>query len=262
MNSGPTLAIPVLVSRVLGGITSQLEDAAGVGPMVPSLAVWSNVIRGVAGGGSDGIDERALPEAARISSRLATAAVTGSARRGWVNAEPASNSKNRRVRLTDLGEAGAEMWPARLAAVDDASEWGALRTVLEKIVGRLPFELSHFPASYGAADPSVVGGPFVPPSKKRDGLPAHGADWVPVRRSDGDTVSSLPLTALLSQTLMAFTIEYEDRFPWPLASTDGLVSHRPGAAPARGGARRPRHHGERQVVAGTPPHRHGDKRSR
>ena len=55
-----------------------------------------------------------------------------------------------------------------------------------------------------------------PPAQRRRVRGAgHGNDWKPVERAEGDTVSTLPLTALLSQALMAFTIDYEDRFPWP-----------------------------------------------
>ena len=36
-----------------------------------------------------------------------------------------------------------------------------------------------------------------------------GQDWRPVTRGDGDTVSGLPLSALLSQAVMAFAIDYE-----------------------------------------------------
>jgi hypothetical protein len=35
----------------------------------------------------------------------------------------------------------------------------------------------------------------------------------------------LPITALLSQALVAFTIDYEDRFPWPLANTATVLCH-------------------------------------
>jgi hypothetical protein len=205
------------LSHVLGLFTAQLEDADG-----PSLAVWSNVLRCV----GDGIDEKDLAPAARISTRLATAAVTGSARRGWVTAEPAKG-KNRRVLLTKQGQAAAQQWVQRL----EANEWdwrqSDLRAALEELVGRLPFELPHFPASYGAADPSAIGGPYVQQAqgKRVEGIPAHGKDWAPVPRTDGDTVASLPITALLSQALMAFTIDYEDRFPWPLANTVTVLAH-------------------------------------
>lgn len=225
------MALPVLLSRALGHLTAQLEDAAGVGPGVASLAVWSNVLRCVADAGSNGMDERALPEAARISRRLATAALTGAVRRGWVSAEADGHApKSRHVELTEVGKRAAQVWTSELSKADEAWEQSPLRAVLEQLVARLTFELPHFPASYGAADPSAIGGPFVQASKRAVGVPAHGTDWRPVLRGDGDTVSSLPLTALLSQALMAFTVDYEDHFPWPLASTATVLCHL-GAAP-------------------------------
>ena len=79
--------------------------------------------------------------------------------------------------------------------------------------------------SYGSADPSAIGGPYAQQMKRTEGVPAHANDWKPVARSEGDTVSALPFTALLSQVLMAFTIDYEDRFPWPLTNTVNVLSH-------------------------------------
>jgi hypothetical protein len=226
VTSPETPPLPVLLSRALGQLTAEVEEAADVGPAMPSLAVWSNVLRCIADAGPDGMDERSLPEAARISSRLATAAVTGAARRGWISVGPSgARGKSRHMDLTDAGRSAAETWPSRLAALDAAWAQSPLRGVLEEVVGNLVLELPHFPASYGAADPSATGGPFVQPSKAAHGVPAHGTDWRPVTRADGDTVSSIPLTALLSQALMAFTIDYEDRFPWPLASTTTVLCH-------------------------------------
>jgi hypothetical protein len=129
------------------------------------------------------------------------------------------------MELTDLGWSAATTWPAHVASLD--AEWAGtpLRAVLEEIVGGLAFELPHFPASYGTADPSAIGGPYMQGGKRTEGVPMHGKDWRPVPRADGDTVSSLPITALLSQVLMAFTIDYEDRFPWPLESTLNVLCH-------------------------------------
>jgi DNA-binding MarR family transcriptional regulator len=215
----------VLLSRALGHLTARLEAIDGAGADLPSLAVWSNVLRCVAEAGPEGMNERALAPAARISSRLATAAVTGAVRRGWLSVRPGTETRNRRqVELTHAGRVAADVWPARLTGLDAEWRGSPMRTVLEELVAQLPFELPHFPASYGSADPSAVGGSFVPPSSA-DGVPAHGQDWTPVGRADGDTVSSLPLTALLSQALMAFTIDYESRFPWPLASTTTVLCH-------------------------------------
>ena len=226
MTPPDALPLPTLLSRVLGQLTADLEAAAGVGPTVPSLAVWSNVLRCVADAGPNGLDERALAEAARISSRLATAAVTGAKRRGWITAEPGpAGGKRRHIEFTDAGRAAAKTWPEQLAALD--AEWrsSALRAALEQLVGGIDLELPHMPASYGAADPSAIGGPSAQSGKRTEGVPAHGTDWRPVRRAEGDTVSALPLTALLSQALMAFTIDYEDRFPWPLANTANVLCH-------------------------------------
>ncbi|MCA1841056.1 MAG: MarR family winged helix-turn-helix transcriptional regulator [Actinobacteria bacterium] len=222
MRSLETLSLPVLLSRVLGHFATEMQSA-DAGHAVPSLAVWSNVLRCVSDVGPDGISESALPSAARLSRRLATAAVTGAARRGWISVSE-GDGKKRQVQLAELGLAAANIWPTRLAALDAAKEHIRMRMVLEGLVRQLPFELPHFPASYGAADPSAIGGSFVKPPKKT-GIPAHGIDWSPVPRDDGDTVSSLPLTVLLSQTLMALTTDYESHFPWPLASTATVLCH-------------------------------------
>ena len=216
------LPLPIALSRVLAHVTADAEARAGVGDGVPSLAVWSNVLRCVAD--KPGLDERALAVEARISKRLATAAVTGAARRGWIDAE-AAGGKNRRVSLAEGGDAAAGVWPGALAAVDE--EWADtdVRRALEALVSQLRFELPHFPASYGSADPSATGGCFTQNAPRKDDLPAHGVDWKPVLREGGGNASSLPVTALLSQALMAFTIDYEDRFPWPLASTLNVLVH-------------------------------------
>lgn len=55
---------------------------------------------------------------------------------------------------------------------------------------------------YGTADPSFTGGP--------------GVDWKPVPREPGSIVTKLPMTALLSQALVAFAIEYESERRGPM----------------------------------------------
>ena len=215
MVSSERLSLPVLLSRNLGHLTDEVE--AGVGPAMPTLGMWSNLVRCV--DAKDGLNEKALPEAARVSKRLATAAITAAKNTGWITAEGAA--KNRELSLTDAGRAATEQWPAHLATLDNEWRKSGLRSPLEKLVAQLDLELPHFPAGYGAADPSAIGGPFV--RRKGEGL-VHGTDWRPVKR-EGDTVSSLPLTALLSQALMAFTIDYENGFPWPLNSTMTRLVH-------------------------------------
>lgn len=216
------LPLPVLLSRVLAHVATGAEDRAGVGSSMPGLGVWSNVLRCVAV--SPGLDERGLATEARISKRLAVAAVTGAARRGWITTE-AGGGKSRRIFLADLGRAAAERWTAVLDELDEEWAGSPTRASLEELVAQVPFELPHYPASYGTADPSATGGPFMYMRARKDDLPAHGNDWRPVLRESTSDVTSLPITALLSQALMAFTIDYEDQFPWPLANTLNVVVH-------------------------------------
>ncbi len=207
------IALPVLLSRVLGRLTAELEAQPADGPMC-SLAVWANVLRVVDGG-----SERDLAAAARISRRLAVAAVTGSDRRGWVTAT--KSTRGRDVALTDAGRATSEVWQQRIAALDASWSGSPLYAALWALVRQLPYELAHFPAAYGTADPSAIGGPFVRGVPK-DGLPAHGQDWHWVLRA-GPT--DLSITALLAHVLTAFAIDYEATPMWPLASTTLVVQH-------------------------------------
>ncbi len=211
-------SLPVLLSRVLSAQVDELEaDDRGLGN-VASLPVWSNVLRGVDAAAS----ERELATVTRISRRLAAAAVTGAARRGWLVAT--KGSAGRTIELTTDGRASDDHWRRRLDAHEARHAGSDLRVALDAVVRRLPLELPWFPAPYGVADPSAIGGTFVAP-RPTDGLPAHGQDWRPVRRGDGDSTSGVPLTALLSQCLVAFSIDYESAPAWPLASTALVVRH-------------------------------------
>lgn len=114
--------LSVLLSRVLGMLTNQLEGAAGVATgAAPRLAVGSNVLRCVDDAGPEGLSERDLPAAARISSRLATAALTAAAHRGWVATDASEGAKRWRMTLTDRGRKAAEIWRDQLATLDE--EW-------------------------------------------------------------------------------------------------------------------------------------------
>lgn len=85
---------------------------------------------------------------------------------------------------------------------------------LEALVSQLELEHPHFPVPYGAVDPTFCG--------RRGG----GRDWKPVRREPASSVEGLPMTALLSQALVAFAIDYEKgrRGPiqWAANILDGL----------------------------------------
>lgn len=211
------LGLPVLLARVLGGLTTEVEADDETGA-ASSLAVWSNLLRCV----GDGISERDLAPAARISKRTAVAAVTGASRRGWVQATP--GDRGRHVRLTDDGARSVASWPGRLDDLDRRLADTDLPGAVADLVRRLPLELPWYPASYGTADPSAVGGAFAA-GRPDEGVPPHGQDWKPVLRDAGGGVDGSPVTALLSQALVAFTIDYEATPMWPLTSTTLVVRH-------------------------------------
>ena len=123
------LGLPVLLSRVLGGVTGELQQTLEPARGMASLAVWSNVLRCVRDGGS----ERDLPADARISKRLAVAAVTGATRRGWLSA--ALGARGRDLRLTDRGRTSAATWHKRLSVLDEHWSDSPLRKWLESLVG-------------------------------------------------------------------------------------------------------------------------------
>jgi hypothetical protein len=122
----------------------------------------------------------------------------------------------------------------------------ALRSSLEQLVRRFDLELPHYPVGYGPADHGATGGgaqwgrgalSFDPEAELRaaarreaesDGridVRNHGQDWSPVPRGDGDTVSGLSLTALTSEALMAFTIDFEACGGLSLAYVADLLRH-------------------------------------
>lgn len=153
------------------------------------------------------------------------------------------------VRLTPEGRAACDAWSAQVAAMEDEwrSRFGSaldeLRDALVEVVSRFDLELPHYPQSYGPADGSITGGVSGrwgrPHACRKAGLPrfeydadeenqeaeaweaesggrlyvrGHGQDWRPVpRASDGEshTVSGLSLLALLSQAMVAISIDYE-----------------------------------------------------
>ncbi|MDQ3675912.1 MAG: hypothetical protein M3401_03765 [Actinomycetota bacterium] len=81
---------------------------------------------------------------------------------------------------------------------------------------------------YGTADPRATGGRAVAGSAGPPRIPAHGTDWVPVPRTDPAAVHALGLHALLSQALMAFTIDVEERTGFPMGMAAMLARSMPG----------------------------------
>jgi hypothetical protein len=204
--------LPSLLWAVQGGLErAYINEGVGDGRM-PSLDLWANLLRALDNAGTD---RRELPVILRLSKRALRSRVSTAARHGWVE-ELQSGRGQVKVRLTVAGSDVAARWNSLQGSAE--KRWRAeigtnrtdrLRASLEQLVAALPLEHPHYPASYGAADASITGG--------------NGQDWQPVPRGSGDTVSDLPLSALVSQALVAFAMNYEEKSPLALSLSGTVI---------------------------------------
>jgi hypothetical protein len=157
-----------------------------------------------------------------VRTRLSTAR-----RHGWIEEQKLGRGRTA-VRLTARGLDVATRW--KTLAVAAEADWrkqaggndsDRLRDSLQELVAALPLEHPHYPAGYGPADASITGG--------------NGVDWKPVPRSSRDSVSDLSLAALISQLLVAFAIDYEQKSPVALSLSMSIVMRIPAdGRPLRG----------------------------
>ncbi|MCY3621683.1 MAG: hypothetical protein OXH68_08210 [Gammaproteobacteria bacterium] len=209
--------LPTLLGRALGAFAHHYDSARGEDGSIPQLGVWANALRAI---DAEGTDQRQLGPRAVISKRVAEVVVSRleKRRRVWVEAKaiPGRRGKAKVVHLTPVGRVARDA-AARL--VDTVQEdWRQrfgndgivqLRDALSSVVDRLPVELPHYATGYGAGDPSVTGGDYVLEDPGPPRIPAHGQDWPVVIREPGSAAAELPMSALLSQVLAAFAIDYE-----------------------------------------------------
>jgi hypothetical protein len=196
------MAAPRTLPSLLRLSLSRLESVyvvQGAGRAgMPSVDLWANLLRVLDRGGAD---RRELPALTRLSKRAVRSRVSAAARHGWAE-ELTSGRGQAAIRLTSQGADAAARW--ELLQQGAERQWqeqvgsgpaAALRALLTSVVADLPLEHPHYPASYGAADASISGGP--------------GQDWKPVPRRSRETADGLTACALLSQSLVAFALEYE-----------------------------------------------------
>lgn len=216
-------SLPSLLLAALTGLERAYVMEGAGRPPLPPIDLWANLLRAV---GPEGNDRRNLPTLLRLSKRAVRTRLATAVRLGWVEEQKASRG-NATVRLTPRGAAVATRWqPLQQAAEsrwDDAVgiECSAnLRAALQALVAVFPIEHPHYAAGYGLADASITGG--------------NGVDWKPVPRGIGDTVSGLPLSALVAQALVAFSMHYEEQSPvaFPL-SRDVICRIPPAGLPLR-----------------------------
>jgi hypothetical protein len=121
-----------------------------------------------------------------------------------------------KVRLTVCGSDVTTRWKSLQGSAEErwrgeigVSRTDKLRASLEQIVAALPLEHPHYPAGYGAADASITGG--------------NGQDLATSARGNGDSVSDLPHSALVSQTWVAFAMNYEEKSPVALSLSRTVI---------------------------------------
>lgn len=185
--------LPALLSHSLAALEADYEDGHA-----PPLVVWSNVLR-VLGDGH--VHVRDLPALSRMSVRAVRISNQFLERDGLLTIA------DKVVRLTTSGSRALQNGQDRIDAI--ASTWPiSLRDALEKVVRGIDVELPHYPTGYGQGDSSFTGGDSIPAEPGPPRIPAHGMEW-PVVLRDVAAVGELPLSALLSQALIAFTIDYD-----------------------------------------------------
>ena len=247
--------LPALCSAPLIGFTRDYEHR-GIGPPLP---LWASFLRVMP---DDGLRRVDIAAAARISRRAVSAILTGCDRAGLIAVEAGAGRGAAVVKLTAAGrrarDAGRDMLQATEA--DWLSKYPPvrpLRAALTELVQQLDLELPHFPIGYGPVDDSVTGGGARPAVDGPPRIPSHGQDWVPVLRNDPSNVDTLPLTALLSQALVAFAIDFEHEgvslptcVAWQQIPDDGIaVRDLPDGSPNPSGWAR---HGFAEIVPSPP----------
>jgi hypothetical protein len=204
------------LSQVLIAHTIELDNEferrfveAGGGARVVSVVMWSNFLRFV----DDGIAVGEIPAAAGLQKGRLLSTLGGMERWRYVfvaSARARQPPKAKRdgwgsarglrsdwiVRRTPAGRTAAAIWPELFGEIE--ARWeerfgvdavGELRDALRAIVARVDVELPEFLPIIGTA--------------------AGMAADLPLRERRGATVDTLHLAALLSQVLLAYTLDFE-----------------------------------------------------
>jgi DNA-binding transcriptional ArsR family regulator len=219
------LPLSTLLSQVLVAQTIELDNeferrlaGSGGGARVTSVVMWSNFLRFV----GDGITVDELLTKARLPRPRTLSTVGGMERWGYVGVGDETKTKRDGygsarglrgdlvVRPTAAGRAAAEIWPRLFGEIEgrwrDRFGVGAideLRGSLEAFAERIEVELPE----------------YVPIVDGKDGM---AAGLSPLEKRVA-SVQSGPLTALLTQALLAYTIDFEGGSELSLALGENLV---------------------------------------
>ena len=217
--------------RALGTFEADYEQHRKGDAHAPSLAVWANCLRPFA---DDGMDQVEFGAASILATRAERVVIRDLGAQGWLDVLASrGRGRGKFVRLSQRGraarDAGAALlqdatatWTARF----DAADVQELTDVLVRVLEAVAVELPHHFTGYGPGDTGVTGGSYVAAKPGPPAIPAHGAEWPVVLRKRGE-VARLPVSALLSQALTAFSIDYGSAHFGALGETMRFLQHVP-----------------------------------
>ena len=228
--------LSTLLSRILVACTIELDneferrfEQSGGGARIVSLVMWSNFMRFV----GEGITVGELPTAVGLQKPRVLSTLGGMERWRYVFVSPAAvrhapGTKRDGfgsargldstwvVRLTPAGRVAEAIWPQLFDEIEGrwderfgTAEIDELRGSLRAIVGAIDVELPEYLPIVGGVNGMTADLP--PPPSRHTGA------------REGDLVSSLPLSALLSQALLAYTSDFEAESPLSLPLSANVV---------------------------------------
>ena len=196
------LPMNALLSQALVTVTHEYEQRGAGSVGLPTLAVWSNVLRPV----GDGIDLRELPAAARLSKRAVRAAVGAAVREGgWSATETPCGHRHPASRLASGGSRSTptSRRPSPATPPHHCARWFASFTSSGRTTR--PATVQPTTRSPGASTCRVA---------VRATRRCQRMEWTG-RRSPGTTLGgraslAWPLSALLSEAFVAFAADFEE----------------------------------------------------
>lgn len=206
-----TSALPILLSHALLAFESDYKNCRT--QQLPSLAVCSNLLRVL---NSKGVLQSDIEQKAVISTRTRKVVVKQCVSMGWIELHKRGSPRPKTfASLTKSGARVKSNGECRVRDVED--DWATrtpdtyrcLRKTLQQVVGNFHLKYPYFISGYGPGDDSLTGGLYVPQETSPVQVPAHGMEWPVVFRDKNESVGSLPLFSLLSQTLTDFALDYE-----------------------------------------------------
>ena len=221
--------LSVLLTRALVEFTREYESRISRHGM-PRLEVLSNVLRVVP---RQGVTQKEFERGAVLATRSARVVVRNCVELGWLKLEKASRKQKPTITLTEEGAYIRQNGIRRVKRVE--SLWAnryevtyeKLESVLEALVSKFELELPHYVTGYGPADESLTGGAFLPGEEGPPRIPSRGAEWPVVVRQTEKRNRSSSMSALLSQTLTQFVLDYEAEKLGRLGLTAMFFQHLP-----------------------------------